>query len=326
MVQRAINGGDGRFCGDEGDSYGMTSDDSIVVEARSESNADGGGAVASAHVADAPPANPATAKESSPPAETAAGAKAAPSKPSVTTAKPVAKAPAAKPAPTPKAPAPPPEPFVPKPSMPVSMLNSPAGPTSSGDAAARFPGELEEDFATALARVKMAPRRRSMAARVGAALVRLIAGKSGRSASAYEDTRRAVAFDGFRTDLHDEKLERDRRYGTVYTVSEEVNAYLARLEMPRRMPNSSLRRTWNLPDEMPEYDYSLSLRDGVLAIRAGVPGEACRRLSYVSSSFPADFLTRIEFAKPVGGFQHRLRDKVLEIIVFKRDENFRSAA
>jgi hypothetical protein len=42
-----------------------------------------------------------------------------------------------------------------------------------------------------------------------------------------------------------------------------------------------------------------------------------RRLSYVSASFPSDFLTRIEFDQPVASFKHRLRDKVLEIVVFK---------
>ncbi|HJU29607.1 MAG TPA: hypothetical protein VJ718_10575 [Candidatus Binataceae bacterium] len=245
-----------------------------------------------------------------------------------TTAKPAdAKSDSAKPPVKPatvKAPAPPPAPFVPHPSMPISMINSPERDANAARPAdGRFSGELEEDFETALAAVKMAPRKRSLAAMLICSIAMLM----GRSrAAAYERVRRAVAFDGFRTNLHDEKLERDRRYGTVYNVTEELNAYLVRLEMPRRMPNSSLRRTWNLPEEMPDYDYSLSLRDGVLAIRASVPGEARRRLSYVSPSFPADFLTRMEFARPVGGFSHRLRDKVLEIIVFKRDETFRSAA
>jgi ferredoxin len=128
---------------------------------------------------------------------------------------------------------------------------------------------------------------------------------------------RKVSFDGFRSDQHDEKLERDRRYGTVYTVMEQANAYLVRLEMPRRIPASSLKRLWNLPDEMPDYDFNLALQDGVLKISASVRGEALRRLSGISSAFPADFLTPIEFEKPVATFKHRMRDKVLEVIVFK---------
>jgi hypothetical protein len=130
-------------------------------------------------------------------------------------------------------------------------------------------------------------------------------------------TERKVAFDGFEGTMHEDKTERDRRYGTVYTVAEYGNAYLVRLEMPRKLPQSSLKRLWNLPDEMPDYDYNVMLSDAVLSINASVRGETLRRLSYVSSSFPADFATRIEFAKPVTQFKHRMRDKVLEVIVIK---------
>ena len=119
--------------------------------------------------------------------------------------------------------------------------------------------------------------------------------------------------------MHEDKTERDRRYGTVYTVAEYANAYLVRLEMPRKLPPSSLKRLWNLPDEMPDYDYNIMLGDNVITVSASVRGETIRRLSYVSSSFPADFTTRIEFGKPVGAFKHRMRDKVLEVIVFKAD-------
>jgi hypothetical protein len=129
---------------------------------------------------------------------------------------------------------------------------------------------------------------------------------------------RMVAFDGFRNDLFDEKRDRDRRYGTVYSVSEEVNAFIVRLELPRSMPKSSLKQTWELPDEMPDYACALNLMDNVLCIRAGLPDEARRRVAYVSSSFPSDFQTRIEFQTSVEGYKHRLVNKVLEIIVFKK--------
>lgn len=135
--------------------------------------------------------------------------------------------------------------------------------------------------------------------------------------SHFTRVKRTVGFDGYTTDLYDEKVERDRRYGTVYTIQEHSNAYLVRLEMPRRIPASSLKRLWSLPEEMPDYDYSISLGDAVLTISASVRGEALRRLSYISSSFPADFTTRIDFDEPVTSFKHRLRNKVIEIIVLK---------
>jgi len=140
-----------------------------------------------------------------------------------------------------------------------------------------------------------------------------------RAGGAGRKTERKVAFDGFEGTMHEDKTERDRRYGTVYTVAEYANAYLVRLEMPRKLPPSSLKRLWNLPDEMPDYDHSIMLGDNVITVSASVRGETIRRLSYVSSSFPADFTTRIEFGKPVGAFKHRMREKVLEVIVLKAE-------
>ena len=102
--------------------------------------------------------------------------------------------------------------------------------------------------------------------------------------------------------MHNKKIERDRRYGTVYTVVEHANAYLVGIEMPRRIPNSSLKELWKLPDEMPDYDYTVTLHERVLSVRAGVRGDAMRRLSYISASFPSDFLTRVEFEQPVASF------------------------
>ncbi len=71
---------------------------------------------------------------------------------------------------------------------------------------------------------------------------------------------------------------------------------------------------------MPDYDYSLKLGVDSLIIRGSVVGEVLRRLSYVSASFPADLMTRIDFGEAIDGFVHRLRDKVVELIVFKRAE------
>jgi len=216
-----------------------------------------------------------------------------------------------------KPPPPTPPPFEAEPSFPISMIRRPDAAAVDGRSPTLCAGELSEDFESALAGVLLSPRRTPIARRIFQRIERMVPA-SARRAPHFSQTRRTVAFDGFRTRLHDEKLERDRRYGTVYTVSEEVNAFLVRLEFPRRMPNSSLKQTWELPDEMPDYDYTLHLADNVLSVQAGLRSEACRRVSYVSPSFPTDFLTRIEFDVPVAAFKQRLRDKVLEVIVFKR--------
>jgi hypothetical protein len=210
-------------------------------------------------------------------------------------------------------PSPPPEP---QPSLPVSMIVRPDSAAPAGDSSL-FPGELEESFDHALARVKPMHARNALVRRVLGAMRKLFPSGAGRAREPV-NIQRMVAFDGFRDDLFEDKRERDRRYGTVYTVVEAINAFVVRLELPRRMPRSSLKQTWELSDEMPDYACSLSLTDNVLCVRAGLPDEARRRLSYVSSSFPSDFQTRIEFHAPVAGYKHRLRNKVLEVIVYKK--------
>ncbi len=180
-----------------------------------------------------------------------------------------------------------------------------------------FAGETEGDFEGALRMVEPGgpAGRRRLHRSIWGALVRLVRLDRLRGPATHTD--RHVAFDGYSNPMHDEKIERDRRYGTVYTVVEHANAYLVRIEMPRRIPASSLKELWKLPDEMPDYDYTVTLHGSVLAVQAGVRGDAMRRLSYISASFPSDFLTRVEFDQPVISFKHRMRNKVLEIVIFK---------
>lgn len=193
--------------------------------------------------------------------------------------------------------------------LPISMVARPASTpkTSSQAPDGHFPGELDLDFEKALA--QMAELSRASAGGASAT--------NGRSRRHSLNFRRMVGFDGYRRGAHDEKLERDRRYGTVYSVTEGLAAYLVRLEMPRKIPGSALKALWNQAGEMPDYKYTVTLDKNAVMVKAGVPDESLRRLAYISPSFPADFLTRIEFQAPVKGFIHRMRDKLLEIIVFK---------
>ncbi|MBF6559328.1 MAG: hypothetical protein IVW56_03475 [Candidatus Binataceae bacterium] len=188
---------------------------------------------------------------------------------------------------------------------------------SAGLARKHFPGELEGDYAEIMRRVELIRAPGSALRRLARAIVQSLPLARQRRRAPDSDDRH-VAFDGFARAGHEDKLERDRRYGTVYRVTEARNAYLVRLEMPRRTPYSALKQAWKLPDEMPAYDYTISLGDDFLAIRAGLRGEAIRRAAYVSPSFPSQFLTRIEFAQPVAAFKHRMEGKLLEVIVFKR--------
>ncbi len=127
-----------------------------------------------------------------------------------------------------------------------------------------------------------------------------------------------IVIDGFHGGGFEEKLERERRYGEVYTLQEQGNGYLLRLEFPRRVPPSALKEELGIPDEMPAYDYDLSLRNGFLVVKGTVPDNTVRKLAAVSPAFPPDFTTNVELPAPVKGFKHRIRDKVVEVVLLKQ--------
>jgi hypothetical protein len=122
-----------------------------------------------------------------------------------------------------------------------------------------------------------------------------------------------VGFDGFYDERFDDKGERDRRYGEVYRLEDLGGGYLFRLEFPRRVPSSSLTDELGLPGEMPDYEYDIDLHDGHLVVRGTVSDPRVRKLTCVAAAFPPEFTTRVQLARPVAGFRHRYRDKVLEI-------------
>ena len=120
----------------------------------------------------------------------------------------------------------------------------------------------------------------------------------------------------------EDPVERDRRYGLVYRVEETPDAYVVRLELPRRVPDSHVRRKLGIGPEMPDYAVSVRALDertvevhgritdlGILKLAAGVSPTA---------SFPPQFLRPIRFPRPVGTFRFDTKDKMFTITVQKR--------
>ncbi|HWP66764.1 MAG TPA: Hsp20/alpha crystallin family protein, partial [Candidatus Limnocylindria bacterium] len=128
-----------------------------------------------------------------------------------------------------------------------------------------------------------------------------------------------VGFDGFSEgeERYDEKLERARRYGNVYKLEERDDAYVLRVEFPRRVPPTSLGTQLGLPAEMPDYDFELALRDGAFVVHAKVIDPDVRKLTAVAPAFPGEFTTQVALRDPVTGFRHRYEDKTLEVILPK---------
>lgn len=129
--------------------------------------------------------------------------------------------------------------------------------------------------------------------------------------------RGSVPVEGFHGGDFEEKTERERRYGEVYTLSERENGYLLCLEFPRRVPKSAQKEELGIPDEMPDYDYDLSLEGDTFIVRGHVVDPNIRKLAGVSPAFPPDFTTSIELKNPVSGFKHRVENKTLEVVLLK---------
>jgi ferredoxin len=127
-----------------------------------------------------------------------------------------------------------------------------------------------------------------------------------------------VGQDGFSDQRFDEKLERERRYGEVYRLREENNGFLVEFEFPRKTPQSGVKEELGIPDEMPDYDYDLSLHNGFFVVKGKVTDPALRKAAAVSSAFPPDFTTNIKLPSRVKGFRHRFNDKNLEVALVKR--------
>lgn len=131
------------------------------------------------------------------------------------------------------------------------------------------------------------------------------------------EPRGSVGLDGFSDPRFGTKLERERRYGEVYRLREEANGYLLEVEFPRVVPPSGVKEQLGVSDEMPDYDYNLTIQNGFFVVKGTVTDPNVRKVAAVSPSFPPDFTTQVKLPEPVAGFRHRFRGKDLEVALLK---------
>jgi Pyruvate/2-oxoacid:ferredoxin oxidoreductase delta subunit len=127
-----------------------------------------------------------------------------------------------------------------------------------------------------------------------------------------------IPVDGFYARGFVDKLERERRYGNVYTLQDWGDAYFLRLEFPKRVPDVGVPETTDLPQEMPDYDYDLALKNGNFVIKGRVVDERIRKITSSVGAFPPEFTTVVPLKDKVQGFSHRFGDKLLEILLLKK--------
>jgi hypothetical protein len=126
-----------------------------------------------------------------------------------------------------------------------------------------------------------------------------------------------IPVDGFYSKGFVDKLERERRYGNVYTVEDRGGALLLRLEFPTRLPDIGLPDRQQLPDEMPEYDYDLALKDSQFIVKGKCTDDRVRKISSSIGAFPPEFTTIVPLKDRVVGFVHRFENKLLEVFLLK---------
>jgi len=130
-----------------------------------------------------------------------------------------------------------------------------------------------------------------------------------------------IPVDGFYEKGFDEKMERERRYGNVYTVADWGNAYFLRVEFPRRVPDIGHPVRSDLPNEMPDYDYDLILKDGHFIVKGRCVDERVRKISSSVGAFPPEFTTVIPLQESIEGFSHRFENKILEVLLLKQKKH-----
>ena len=106
-----------------------------------------------------------------------------------------------------------------------------------------------------------------------------------------EDYKRSIREHGEPL-LAEDPRERDRRYGLVFRVEETPSSYVVVLDLPRRIPDSHVRRRLGLGFEMPPYEVAVRALDADAIEIHGADGrhspEAGLRDS--TASFPPQFL------------------------------------
>jgi len=126
-----------------------------------------------------------------------------------------------------------------------------------------------------------------------------------------------VPIEGFYSKGFVDKLERERRYGNVYTVEDRGASYLVRMEFPRWIPDIGIASRTQLPDEMPDYDYDLLLQDEQLVVKGKCADEKVRKISSSVGAFPPEFTTVIPFRDRIVGLAHHFENKLLEVLLVK---------
>jgi len=117
--------------------------------------------------------------------------------------------------------------------------------------------------------------------------------------------------------VEENAVERDRRYGRDYSVDEEEGYIRVKFHFPTKVPAVRDRFRYGLPEEMPLYKSHVQMTGNSILVAGWLTDPKVRALCHTSSSFPAQFMTTLDFNKELVGYTSRYdAHSELEVILF----------
>jgi electron transport complex protein RnfB len=120
-------------------------------------------------------------------------------------------------------------------------------------------------------------------------------------------------------DAEEDTLERDRRYGRDFTVTEEADHICIEVQFATRVPAVRDRFRYGLPEVMPVYGAHAHQDGNVIQVYGWVKDKKIRGLVHTTRSFPGQFMTQIELNRTTFGYVWRFdAHNKMTVVVFKK--------
>jgi ferredoxin len=117
--------------------------------------------------------------------------------------------------------------------------------------------------------------------------------------------------------VEQDETERDRRYGRDYTVEKETGFVRVTFQLPTKVPAVRDRFRYGLPEAMPMYRHHVQLQGNTLLVAGWLTDPKIRALTHTSQSFPAQFVTTMDFNVELCGMVERYdAHSRLEVVLF----------
>jgi ferredoxin len=105
--------------------------------------------------------------------------------------------------------------------------------------------------------------------------------------------------------VEEDVVERDRRYGRDFTIAEHAGYTEIVYRFPTKVPAVQNRFKYGLPEKMPLYRCHVQLSGRTLLVAGWLTDPKVRALTHTSSSFPAQFVNRLELEREYLGMAQR---------------------